>query len=84
MTPEEQMDLLRIAARRAQDGSGRRIRQQNQSPLSLVAAHCGTSIPAIQRWETGQRRPRGLAGAKWALWCVTTEQKLRAESTAVA
>jgi DNA-binding transcriptional regulator YiaG len=80
MTPEEQMDLLRIAARRAQDGSGRRIRTQNHSPLSLVAAHCGASIPAVQRWETGQRRPRGLAGARWALWVTATEMKLKADS----
>lgn len=80
MTPEEQMDLLRTAARRAQDGSGRRIRQQNHSPLALVAAHCGTSIPAIQRWETGQRRPRGEAGAKWALWLNATELKLQVEA----
>lgn len=82
MTPEEQMDLLRIAARRAEDGSGRRIREQNHSPMSLVAQHCGVTVVAIHRWELGQRRPRGIAGARWALWVEATELKLKAEKHA--
>lgn len=74
MTPAEQMLLLGIAERRANDGSGRRIRVQANIPMRLMAEHAGVKIATICRWEKGQRRPSGEAAIKWALWLETLER----------
>jgi transcriptional regulator with XRE-family HTH domain len=62
----EQIILLGIAARRAEDGSGRRIREQANVPMRFVAQNIGVQEATISRWEKGQRRPRGEAAMKWA------------------
>lgn len=62
----EQLVLLGIAARRAEDGSGRRIREAAKLPMRLVAQNIGVKEATISRWEKGQRRPRGEAAVRWA------------------
>ncbi len=68
MTPAEQMNLLEIAARRAQDGSARRIRKATNAPMRLLAERFGVTIATICRWEKGERRPSGTPGIRWAMW----------------
>jgi DNA-binding transcriptional regulator YiaG len=63
----KQLVLLGVAARRAKDGSGRRIREQAKVPMRFVAQNVGVKEATISRWETGQRQPRGDAAIKWAL-----------------
>lgn len=62
----KQLVLLGVAARRAKDGSGRRIREQAEVAMKYVAQNIGVSEATICRWETGQRRPRGEPAVKWA------------------
>jgi DNA-binding transcriptional regulator YiaG len=61
-------DILLLARIRAQaaDGTARAVRQSARLSLSEVAKHCGAVTTTISRWETGQRRPRGDAGLKYA------------------
>ncbi len=73
MTGEERMFLLGMAARCAEDGSGRRIRQQAHVPMSEIAEQIGVKVPTISRWENGQRRPRGEAAIRWAALLVSLE-----------
>lgn len=63
----EQLVLLGIAARHAEDGSGRRIREAAKLPMRLVAQNVGVKESTISRWEKGQRRPRGEGAVRWAL-----------------
>jgi transcriptional regulator with XRE-family HTH domain len=65
MTPE-QLVLLGIAARRAEDGSGRRIREAARLSLRLIAESVGVQEATVSRWEKGQRQPRGEAAIRWA------------------
>jgi transcriptional regulator with XRE-family HTH domain len=73
MTGEERMFLLGMAARCAQDGSGRRIRAKANVPMSEMAQLVGVKIPTMSRWENGQRRPRGDAAVRWAALLVSLE-----------
>lgn len=66
MTDEQQDMLLAAAARYAQDGSGRRIREQANMPQREAASRIGITTSGLWRWENGQRRPRGDAAKRWA------------------
>jgi DNA-binding transcriptional regulator YiaG len=47
-------------------GEARRIRQQAKLSLGDIAAEVGASAPpTVQRWETGQRMPRGYQATKY-------------------
>ncbi|MET0417289.1 MAG: helix-turn-helix transcriptional regulator [Actinoplanes sp.] len=61
----EQLVLLGIAARRAEDGSGRRIRESAHLSLRLVAQNIGVAEATVSRWEKGNRKPRGEAAIRW-------------------
>lgn len=65
MTAEE-LVLLGIARRRAEDGSGRRIRETAKLSLRLIAQNIRVSEATVCRWEKGERRPRGDAAIRWA------------------
>lgn len=64
MTAEE-LVLLGIAARRAEDGSGKTIRRDARLSLRLVAQSIGVAEATVCRWENGDRRPRGQAAIRW-------------------
>ncbi len=61
----EQLVLLGIAARRAEDGSGRRIREKARLSMRLVAQNIGVAEATVSRWENGNRKPRGEAAIRW-------------------
>lgn len=62
----EELVLLGIAARRAEDGSGKAIRQDARLSLRLIAQSIGVAEATVSRWENGGRRPRGQAAIRWA------------------
>lgn len=66
MTDEPSQVLRAAAARYAQDGSGRRIREQANMPQKEMAERLGITTSGLWRWENGKRRPRGDAGVEWA------------------
>ena len=61
-------DPLKIARMRAlaESGEARRIRQRARLGLTEVAGACGVDQSTVYRWETGRRRPRGAAAARYA------------------
>lgn len=62
----KQLALLRVAARLAEDGTGRQIRVQAKVPMHLIAKSIGVDESTISRWERGQRQPRGEGAIRWA------------------
>lgn len=66
MTDDQRQLLLAAAARYAQDGTGRRIRELANMPQRDMAEHIGITTSGLWRWENGKRRPRGDAAIRWA------------------
>lgn len=62
-TPATELAIIRSLA---ESGAARETRLRTRLSLAEVAAQCGTDTGTVQRWETGQRRPRGDAGLKYA------------------
>lgn len=64
-------DLLELAAIRRQARAGRARDARLQAGLSLaeVAAVIGVAPATVLRWETGQRKPRGLAALRYGRLC---------------
>ncbi len=57
--------LLRgLAARYAEDGRGRRIRERANILQREMAEDLGITVSGLWRWENGQRRPRGDKAVK--------------------
>ncbi len=60
-------ELLRsLAARYAEDGRGRRIRERANIQQKEMAERLGMTVSGLWRWEHGQRKPRGPKAEKWA------------------
>lgn len=61
-------DLLRIAQLRESCSSGevRAWRVRSRLSQAELAQLLGVSSPAVSRWETGQRTPRGAVALKLA------------------
>jgi DNA-binding transcriptional regulator YiaG len=72
MTTKERHDsvetLLALAEVRDFCRSGRaaQIRRLSDVSQAEVAAYCGVTAGAVQRWETGARMPHGEAGLRYA------------------
>jgi len=39
----------------------RALRQKNRMSQSVFARHLNTSVSTVQKWETGEKRPSGMA-----------------------
>lgn len=74
MIEAERMFLLGMAARYAEDGSGRAIRVAARVPMSEMAKLADVKVPTMSRWENGNRRPRGDAAVRWAALLVSLEK----------
>lgn len=57
---------LAIIRSQADSGKAREVRLLARLSLSEVGAQCGTDASTVSKWETGQRRPRGESGLKYA------------------
>ena len=56
---------LAIAARWRDPARRREARLKHGLTQHQVARHVGVSQPTIQRWETGQRNPRGAEARRY-------------------
>lgn len=61
-----QIALEYAAERHAAEGTGRRIREQAEVTMTLVAKVIGVSLATLHRWETGETTPSGPEAARWA------------------
>lgn len=61
-------DLGRIARvrRMTKDGDARRIRENAEVTQTELGSACGVSGAAIALWESGKRRPTGMAALRYA------------------
>lgn len=64
--PLDPVAELAIIRSRAASGEARQLRLRARLSLSEVADHCGAVTTTVSRWESGERRPRGEAGLKYA------------------
>ena len=59
--------LLLVKARQwCADGTARRLRERARLSAGEIAAVVDSTDPTVTRWESGQRRPRGEAGLRYA------------------
>lgn len=63
---ESEILLVARARHLAKSGEGARIRAAADLSLGEVATAIGVSVPALWRWEHGERSPRGERAAAWA------------------
>ena len=59
------LDDIAKARAMCRSGEARRIREVAGVSLAEVGAEVGTTAPTVQRWETGQRVPRGEAALRY-------------------
>jgi len=59
------LEQLRFARQLSASGEALRIRRASGFSQSELAEPTGVTPSCISRWETGARRPRGKAGARY-------------------
>lgn len=61
-----ELTQLRRVRDQAQSGEARRLREDAGLSLTEVAKAIGVTASAVSQWESGRRRPRGIAALKYA------------------
>lgn len=77
-----EINPLRLTQVRQMIGSGeaRRIRLEAGLSLKELGAGCGSDQSTVSRWESGDRRPRGVPALRYLELLEQISAKLRGET----